>query len=258
MKWQGGNKQRPIYWQWRRSFILEDSNWKLFKVSYPVDMSLSPNWMLSRVWSVKHFFFFFLNALSRAHRGVLVPTSLWLGPINSLRAICHCHFLASFKKKRKSMERKLLCQLFTATNCSILAWHALKLICQTTFDSILFKSLLSHAGQLSCCDITEVTWPKCGIFSCRRRRCSKRCLFSFKSILLCTSGKCQSIKQTACMLNFIYVVQSKWYLRLKISVQGPFKDSKPVLVVICFCFLSSFDRSMFLSLLENCIYTWLL
>ena len=42
--------------------------------------------MLSRVRSVKHFFFFFFfqNALSRAHRGVLVPTSLWLGPIDSL------------------------------------------------------------------------------------------------------------------------------------------------------------------------------
>ena len=50
------------------------------------------------------------------------------------------------------------------------------------------------------------------------------CLFSFKSILLCTSGKCQSIKRTACMLNFIYIVQSKWYLRLKISVQGPFNS----------------------------------
>ena len=35
------------------------------------------------------------------------------------------------------------------------------------------------------------------------------CLFSFKSILLRTSGKCQSNKRTACMLNFIYVVQSK-------------------------------------------------
>jgi len=75
-------------------------------------------------------------------------------------AICHCRFLASFKNKnknlRKSMERKLLCQPFTATSCSTLARHALKLICQTTFDSILFKSLLSHAGQLSC-DVTEVT-----------------------------------------------------------------------------------------------------
>ena len=91
-------------------------------------------------------------------------------------AICHCRFIASFFFffLRKSIERKLLCQLFTATNCSTLARHALKLICQTTFDSILFKSLRSHAGQLSCCDVTEVTWSKRGIFSCRRRRCSKR------------------------------------------------------------------------------------
>ena len=51
------------------------------------------------------------------------------------------------------MERKLLCQLFTATNCSTLARHALKLICQTT----LIQFCSSHAGQLSCCDVTEVT-----------------------------------------------------------------------------------------------------
>ena len=35
------------------------------------------------------------------------------------------------------------------------------------------------------------------------------CLFSFKSILLRTSGKCQFIKRIACMLNFIYIMQSK-------------------------------------------------
>ena len=40
--------------------------------------------MLSRVRSVKHLKKKFLNALSRPHRGVLVPTSLWLGPIDSL------------------------------------------------------------------------------------------------------------------------------------------------------------------------------
>ena len=40
--------------------------------------------MISRVRSVKHFFLSFRNALSRAHRGVLVPTSLWLGSIDSL------------------------------------------------------------------------------------------------------------------------------------------------------------------------------
>ena len=101
---------------------------------------------------------FFRNALSRAHRGVLVPTSLWLGPIDSLpfaTVVFWLHFFFFFFL-RKSMEGKLLCQLFTATNSSTFARHALKLICQTTFHSILFKSLLSHAGQLSCCDVTEV------------------------------------------------------------------------------------------------------
>ena len=31
------------------------------------------------------------------------------------------------------------------------------------------------------------------------------------------------------MLKFIYKVQSKWYLRLKISVQGPFKEFSELL-----------------------------
>ena len=178
MEWQGGNKQRPNYWQWRRSFILGDSKWKFFQISYPVDMYLSPNWMLSRVRSVKHFF---RNVLSSAHRGVLVPTSLWLGPTDSLPFatgvfwfhFCFFCFFVFFKEKHGG-KTTLLCQLFTATSCSTLARHALKLICQTTFDSTLFKSLLSHAGQLTCRDVTEVTWPKPGIFSCRRRSCSKR------------------------------------------------------------------------------------
>ena len=175
MEWQGGNKQRPNYWQWRRSFILGDSTGNLSKsvtlwtcIWAQIECSAGCD-----LWS-----FFFFYALSRAHRGVLVPTSLWLGLIDSLPFATVVFWLHLkrffFFFLRKSMERKLLCKFFTATSCSTLARHALKLICQTTFDSILFKSLLSHAGQLSCCDVTEVTWPKRGIFSCRRRRCSKR------------------------------------------------------------------------------------
>ena len=193
MEWQGGNKQRPNYWQWRRSFILGDSNWKSFQVGYPVDMYFSPKWMLSRVRSVKlfflsfFFFFFFLFFWGGGRGGgeCFEQSTSWcfgshffVARSHRFIAICHCRFLASlkniYKKLRKSMERKLLCQPFTATNCSTLARHTLKLICQTTFDSVLFKSLLSHAGQLSCCDVTEVTWPKRGILSCRRRRCTKR------------------------------------------------------------------------------------
>ena len=174
MEWQGGNKQRPNYWQWRRNFILGDSNLKFFQVGYPVEMYLSPNWMLSRVRSVKLFFSF--SKCFEQSTSWCFGSHFFVARSHRFIAICHCRFMASFFFffLRKSMERKLLCQLFTATNCNTLARHALKLICQTTFDSILFKSLLSHAGQLSCCDVTEVTWPKRGIFSCRRRRCSKR------------------------------------------------------------------------------------
>ena len=49
------------------------------------------------------FFFFFRNALSRAHRGVLVSTSLWLGPIDSLPfptvVFCLFLFVCFFKGK---------------------------------------------------------------------------------------------------------------------------------------------------------------
>ena len=207
MEWQGGNKQRPNYWQWRRSFILGDSNWKSFQVGYPVDMYLSPNWMLSRVRSVKHFFG---NALSRAHRGVLVPTSLWLGPIDSLPFATVVFWLHFRKKKnqRKSMERKLLCQLFTATSCSTLAQHALKLICQTTFDSILFKSLLSHAGQLSCCDVTEVTWPKTG-FSAADDADARSVVFVFIQINTFTYLRKMSIYQTNSVYVKLYLYSTK-------------------------------------------------
>ena len=107
MEWQGGNKQRLKYWQWHRSFINGDSNWKIFRVGYPVDIYLSPNWMLSRVRSVKHFF---RNALSRAHHGVLVPTSLWLGPIDSLpfaTVVFWLHLKKMFLKEKHGKKTPL-------------------------------------------------------------------------------------------------------------------------------------------------------
>ena len=95
-------------------------------------------------------------------------------------------------------------------------------ICQTTFVSILFKSLLSHAGQLFWHHEGHVTETR--DFQLQTTQLLEAsCLFSFKSILLCTSGKCQCIKQTACTLNLIYIVQYTWYLQLRISVQGLFK-----------------------------------
>ena len=99
------------------------------------------------------------------------------------------------------MERKLLCQLFIATNCNTLARHALKLICQTTFDSILFKLLLSQAAQ--CLVVTSRR-------SCDQNADARSVVFVFIQINTFTyPRKCQSIKRTVCMLNFIYIVQSK-------------------------------------------------
>ena len=65
--------------------------------------------MLSRVRSVKHFFFFFY-ALSRAHRGVLVPTSLWLGPIDSLpfaTVVSWLHFRKKLLKEKHGKKTPL-------------------------------------------------------------------------------------------------------------------------------------------------------
>ena len=182
-------------------------------------MYLSPNWLLSSVRSVKHFF---RNALSRAHRGVLVPTSLWLLSHRFI-ATCHCRFLASFLKG-KAWGKKFPLSTFHCNQLQHTHLACFK-ICQTTFDSILFKSLLSHVGQSSCRDVTEVTWPKPGIFSCRRRSCSKRrvCFHSNQYFNIPRENVTVS-NEHACILNLIYIAQCKWHLRLKISVQGPFKN----------------------------------
>ena len=111
---------------------------------------------------------FFQNALSRAHCGVLVPTSLWLGPIDSLPFATVVFWLHLFFKGKAWKENSFV--NFSLQPTATHTRHALKLICQTTFDSTLFKSLLSHAGQLSCRDVMEVTWPKPRIFSCSKRR----------------------------------------------------------------------------------------
>ena len=80
-------------------------------------------------------------------------------------------------------------------------------------------------GQSSCRDVTEVTWPKPGIFSCRRRSCSKRrvCFHSNQYFNIPRENVTVS-NEHACILNLIYIAQCKWHLRLKISVQGPFKN----------------------------------
>ena len=82
--------------------------------------------MLSRVRSVKLFFFLFRNALSRAHRGVLVPTSLWLGPIDSLpfaTVVSWLHFFFFFFKEKHGKNIPL-----STFHCNQLQEHSLGML----------------------------------------------------------------------------------------------------------------------------------
>ena len=71
-----------------------------------------------------------------------------LGPIYSLPLS-----FSGFISKRKSMERKVLCQLFTANNCSTLTRHALKFarLLSIQFDS----SQCYRAMRVSCLVLTS-------------------------------------------------------------------------------------------------------
>ena len=77
-------------------------------------------------------------------------------------ATCHCRFLASFLKEKHGTKTPLTTFHYNSIGSTRSACFK---ICQTASDSILFKPLLSHAGQLSCLDVN---------FSCSRRSCSKR------------------------------------------------------------------------------------
>ena len=215
MEWQGGINKSPTTGNGVGASSLEIRTGNFSKS----DMYLSPNLMLSRVRSMKHFF---RNALSRAHLGVLIPTSLWLGPIDTLpfaTVIFWLHFFFFFWKEKHGKKTPL--STFHCNQLQHTRSACFKTDLPDYFDSILFKSLLSHAGQLSCCDVMEVTWPKHSIFSCRRRRCSKRHVFI--QINTFTYLRKLSIYQMNSVNVKLCIVQSKWYLRLKISVQGPFK-----------------------------------
>ena len=199
MEWQGGNKQTPNYWQWRQSFILGDSNWKSFQVGYPVDMYLSPNWMLSRVRSVKH----------------LKKKMLWAEHIvvfwfpllpHRFIAICHCRFLASFKNKNKIKEKH---------GKETPLFHRNQL--QHTRSACFKTDLPDHFRFNSVQVVTEpcrsvvLLWCHGGhttknrIFSCRRRRCSKHrvCFHANQYFYVPQENVSLSNEQRVCSTLFI-------------------------------------------------------
>ena len=122
---------------------------------------------------------FLILALSRAHRGVLIPTSLWLGPS------IHCHlplsfsgFILKIKKKNSSLKEKHGKKTPLSTFHSNQLQHTRSACFKTDLpDHFRFNFvqvvtepcrsvvlLRRHGGH-----VTEN-----GIFSCRRRRRSKR------------------------------------------------------------------------------------
>ena len=127
--------------------------------------------------------FFFKNASSRAQRGVLVSTSLWLGPIDSL-PFATVVFWLCLKTKTKFKEKHGKKTPLSTFHCNQL--QHIRSACFKTDLPDHFRFNFVHF-EMQTTQMLEAS-----------------CLFSFKSILLRTSGKCQSIKRTACMLNYLY------------------------------------------------------
>ena len=125
-------------------------------------------------------------------------------------ATCCCHFLASFKKKEKHGKK---------TPLSTFHSNQLQHIHLACFKTDLPDSFWFNFVQVitePCGSVVFVSGRSCDRnpgFSAADNSAAWSIVFvSFKSVLLHTSGKCQSIKRTACMLNFIYIVECKWYL----------------------------------------------
>ena len=117
--------------------------------------------MLSRVRSVKH-----LggggggNALSRADRGVLVPISLWLGPIDSLpfaTVVFWLHFFFKEKEKKEKHGKKTHLSTFHCNQLQHTRSACFETDLPDHFRLNFVQVVTEPCGQLSCCDVTEVT-----------------------------------------------------------------------------------------------------
>ena len=221
MEWQGGNKQMPNYWQWHRSFILGDLNWKCFQVGYlwtciwaQTECSAGCD-----LWSIFFYSLPFATVVFRLHLKTKTKFKEKHGKKTPLSTF-HCNQLqhtrsACFKTDLPDHFRFSFVQVVTEPCGSVvLLWR--------------------HGGHVT--ELRDFQLQTTQMLEAS-------CLFSFKSILLCTSGKYQSIKRTACILNFIYIVQSKQYIQLKISVQGPFKSPGRLLPIWSCVYLALYSRN---------------
>ena len=151
------------------------------------------------LWS----FFLFFEMLRAQQIVVFGSHNFFVAASHRPTATCHCCFLASFFKGNLWNENS---HSFVSFSQQPTAAHSLCMV-HFRFVTELCGSVVLwyHGGH-----VTETQ-----DFQLQTMQLVEAlCLFSVKSVLLCTSGKCSCVKQTAWMLNFIYIAQCKWYLWL--------------------------------------------
>ena len=139
----------------------------------------------------------FFNALSRAHRGVLVPTSLWLGPRDSLPFATRFLVFVLFLFFKEKHGKKTPLSTFHSNQLQ----HTHSACFKTDLPDHFWFNFVQVVTEP--CRSVVLLWCHGGHVTKTRdfqlqttQMLEVSCLFSFKSILLRTSGKCQYIKRT--------------------------------------------------------------
>ena len=158
--------------------------------------------MLSRVRSVKHF----LGKCFEQSTSWCFGSLFFL--IDSLPFATVVFWLHSKTKFKEKHGKKTPLSTFHCNQLQHTRSACLKLICQTTFDSILFKSLLSHAGQLSSCDVTRSRDRNAG-FSAADDADARSVVFVFIQINTFTYLRKMSIYQTNSVYVKLYLYSTK-------------------------------------------------
>ena len=167
MEWQGGNAQllamASELHPWR--FKLE-----IFPSRLPVDMYLSTNWMLSRVRSVKHFFW---KCFEQSTSWCFGSHFFLIDSLPFATVVFWLHLKTKFKekhgKKTPLSTFQFHCKQLQHTRSACFKtdlpdhfWFSFVQVVTEPCGSVVL--LWHHGGHVT----------KNGIFSCRRRRCSKR------------------------------------------------------------------------------------
>ena len=168
MEWQGGNAQllamASELHPWR--FELE-----IFPSRLPVDMYLSPNWMLSRVRSVKHFFFW--KCFEQSTSWCFGSHFFLIDSLPFATVVFWLHLKTKTKFKEKHGKKTPL----STFHCKQLQ-HTRSACFKTDLPDHFWFNFVQVVTEP--CGSVVLLWRHRGhvtenrIFSCRRRRCWKR------------------------------------------------------------------------------------